>query len=427
MRLDATMRGGDVRFDAAIRSALPGSDVTVKPLTVTENGTYQEPKTAYSPVTVDVAGLVPTGTLEITKNGTYDVTEKASAHVSVPQRYPSGGKTITQNGRTSVAWLAQVFVEVPTFEDKLAAILDGTATSLTGLPSSLTKIKPYAFYSSRKSAPSGYVLLEYAESVENVYLLTNISYRATSAYRFEIDLQGTRVLNDRGIGWNAGGGVYTRNGKYTNGTSADAGVIAMTDRVVATIYIPVSGNSEYRFVRYSDGYISTSSRAHGSIAIYANINYPLFAMSNLSGLNDLLYIPVRIYSFKAWENDILVSDFVPVARNGEVGMYNRVDGQFYSSGGTGSLIGGAEIPGEDADSIETAYLNVTEIGAYAFYNNKLSSLTLLAPSVVTLGDHALDGTPIADGTGSIYVPASLVSDYKADPAWAVYAGQIMSI
>ena len=42
--------------------------------------------------------------------------------------------------------------------------------------------------------------------------------------------------------------------------------------------------------------------------------------------------------------------------------------------------------------------------------------------MVTLGEYALDGTPIADGTGSIYVPADLVDDYKA--AWSEYANII---
>lgn len=65
-----------------------GSDVDVKPLSVTENGTYQESGKAYSPVTVNVPQ--PSGSVTITENGTYDVTDKASAVVNV-----SGGATET--------------------------------------------------------------------------------------------------------------------------------------------------------------------------------------------------------------------------------------------------------------------------------------------------------------------------------------------
>lgn len=62
-----------------------GASVTIEPLTITENGTTTAPEgKAYSPVTVDVPNP-SAGELEITENGTYDVMEKASAVVNVPQ------------------------------------------------------------------------------------------------------------------------------------------------------------------------------------------------------------------------------------------------------------------------------------------------------------------------------------------------------
>ena len=48
---------------------------------ITENGTYDVGE--YAEATVDVPGTVPTGTKSITANGTYDVTEYASAEVNV--------------------------------------------------------------------------------------------------------------------------------------------------------------------------------------------------------------------------------------------------------------------------------------------------------------------------------------------------------
>lgn len=59
-------------------------NVEVLPLSVTENGEYSEQGKAYSPVTVNVPGIVPTGTLQITGNGTHDVTQYASANVQRP-------------------------------------------------------------------------------------------------------------------------------------------------------------------------------------------------------------------------------------------------------------------------------------------------------------------------------------------------------
>jgi hypothetical protein len=61
-------------------------------------------------------GITPTGDLSITKNGTYDVTNKASATVIVPipSGYikPSGSKTITENGTHNVKEFESVEVNV---------------------------------------------------------------------------------------------------------------------------------------------------------------------------------------------------------------------------------------------------------------------------------------------------------------------------
>lgn len=64
------------------------------------------------------------------------------------------------------------------------------------------------------------------------------------------------------------------------------------------------------------------------------------------------------------------------------------------------------------------------------YCSNLREITLMSTSVCKIS--ILRGTifgytPIASGTGSIYVPASLVSDYQAAAYWSSYASQIYSI
>jgi len=71
-------------------SQLP-SDITVKLLNATENGVYQEDGVAYSPVTVDVEGLVPTGTKRIVENGEYEVFDYAMVDVNVSDGLPFAG------------------------------------------------------------------------------------------------------------------------------------------------------------------------------------------------------------------------------------------------------------------------------------------------------------------------------------------------
>ena len=72
--------------------------------------------------------------------------------------------------------------------------------------------------------------------------------------------------------------------------------------------------------------------------------------------------------------------------------------------------------------------NATYIGSCAFGNSGLTTLTISTNQVCTLASTtALDGTPIANGYGHIYVPSSLVASYKTDSNWSVYANYISAI
>ena len=72
----------------------------------------------------------------------------------------------------------------------------------------------------------------------------------------------------------------------------------------------------------------------------------------------------------------------------------------------------------------------TSIGSYAFRDcSSLTTLILRHPDVVcTLSNtNAFTSTPIASGTGYIYVPSALVDSYKAETNWSTFADQIRAI
>lgn len=71
----------------------------------------------------------------------------------------------------------------------------------------------------------------------------------------------------------------------------------------------------------------------------------------------------------------------------------------------------------------------TNIQAYCFQKcTSLTTLILRKTKVTTLSHTtAFTNTPIADGTGYIYVPDDLVEDYKVATNWATYASQIKPI
>lgn len=98
------------------------AEPVVEPLEIAENGTYIAPDgvDGYSPVTVNVpipdGYIVPSGTKNITENGTHDAKayESVSVNVPVPDGYiiPSGELEITENGEYDITDKASVIVSV---------------------------------------------------------------------------------------------------------------------------------------------------------------------------------------------------------------------------------------------------------------------------------------------------------------------------
>lgn len=96
------------------------SAIQTETATITENGTFTPTKGSYfNNVTVDVEqGVFPDGTLEITENDTYDVTEYESVNVNVEQGvFPTGTKSITSNGIFNVKEFEEVDVNVETEQE----------------------------------------------------------------------------------------------------------------------------------------------------------------------------------------------------------------------------------------------------------------------------------------------------------------------
>ncbi len=67
-------------------------------------------------------------------------------------------------------------------------------------------------------------------------------------------------------------------------------------------------------------------------------------------------------------------------------------------------------------------------GFYTFENcRSLSEIYLGSTSVTLFGEGAFNGTPIGSGTGSIFVPESLVSEYQVADGWSSFSSQIFPI
>ena len=73
--------------------------------------------------------------------------------------------------------------------------------------------------------------------------------------------------------------------------------------------------------------------------------------------------------------------------------------------------------------------NATIINPYTFdHCLTLTKLILRKNTVCTLSNtNALTNTPIASGTGYIYVPSALIDEYKAATNWVTYAAQFRAL
>lgn len=52
--------------------------------------------------------------------------------------------------------------------------------------------------------------------------------------------------------------------------------------------------------------------------------------------------PMKLYSFKIWDNGVLVRDYIPVRKDGVGYMYDRVSGQLFGNAGTGAFVVGPD-------------------------------------------------------------------------------------
>ena len=112
---------------------------------------------------------------------------------------------------------------------------------------------------------------------------------------------------------------------------------------------------------YVDGELLVT---HTQATFTCTNNLEIFACNN-GGTSGYSPSKCKIYSFKIYDNDVLIRDFMPCRRtiDGTLGLYDIVNNVFYTNKGTGTFIGGKEIdeeykPVEYIEGTGTQYIDM---------------------------------------------------------------------
>lgn len=200
------------------------------------------------------------------------------------------------------------------------------------------------FSSGDDAAFSNYTAIDYLESTGTQYIDTgyipnektkfDITFAANSANAgIDCPLFGVRAsdYSNSYLFWcHAEGFSGGASQIIFNGTKSNVGYFTVDKK-----YNIVIQNGSYSINGTTSSFTSVSAGT-------PNKNLILFGLSNGGNIDGRKFAG-RLYAFKIWDNGTLVRDYIPAIRNsdGVAGLYDKVEGKFYTNSGTGSFATGA--------------------------------------------------------------------------------------
>lgn len=184
--------------------------------------------------------------------------------------------------------------------------------------------------------PASYTPVEYIESSGTQCIDTGVVRDIAHKYRYVANLSWGNVSTRQCVG--AQGYVYfgVTSGYYQ---VAQGGTTHTSATATANTFVGI----DLTFNCPARTCTGTAENQSISVSSISYENVPANAHIHLFSLNDLvLPSSTKIASFKIYQNDVLVRDFIPVIDQGNVAcMYEQVEGKFYYNAGSGTFAAGA--------------------------------------------------------------------------------------
>lgn len=217
--------------------------------------------------------------------------------------------------------------------------------------------------SPEKPIPDGYTQLEYIESTGSQYIDTG--FKPSGSSRIVCDFQPLST------------GMWIYGARH-----------AASDRTFMTVAMSDNYRSDYNNsyslnIQYDMSLRVTIDKNKGSMTIgnqtvsYSNAvfvcEYNLYIFAGNSAGIPSTFSKMKLYSCKIYDDNILVRDFIPCKnKTGAVGLYDTVNGVFYSNSGTGTFLAGPEV-----EQSEQPKQPETELDPYTWYEEDTPTESLM--------------------------------------------------